>query len=71
MGSLVWFIGWVELDYGSYTKLIEDGTVEVEMHPLPGWIMRLISWKTVSFILGLLVLGCGIAQFLKARGLKG
>ena len=66
VGSLVWFMGWVELDYGSYTKLYKD--VEVVIHPLPGWIMRLISWKVVSFVLGLAVLGCGTAQFIKARG---
>ena len=69
VGSLVWFIGWVEWDYGSFTKLIED--VEVEFHPLPGWIVRLISWKTASFVLGLSVFGLGIVQLAKARGLKG
>ncbi len=69
VGSLVWFIGWVEWDYGSFTKLIRG--IEVEFHPLPGWTMRLISWKVISFMLGLSVLGCGIAQFVKARGLKG
>ena len=66
VGSLVWFIGWIELDYGSYTKLVES-VGEVEVHPLPGWIMRLIFWKVVSFILGLAVLGVGIAQFINAR----
>ena len=65
VGSLVWFIGWVELDYGSYTKLYKD--VEVVIHPLPEWLIRLISWKVVSFVLGLAILGCGIAQYLKAR----
>ena len=69
VGSLVWFIGWVEWEYGSYTKLDKD--VEVVIHPLPGWIIRMISWKVASFLLGLSVLGCGIAQFIKARGLKG
>jgi len=65
ISSLVWFIGWVEPDYSSFTKLIEG--VEVEFHPLSGWIIRMISWKAASFILGLSVLGCGIAQFVKAR----
>ncbi len=69
VGSLVWFIGWGELDYGSYTKLYKD--VEVVIHPLPGWLIRLISWKAVSFVLGLSVLGCGIPQFLKTKGFKG
>jgi len=68
VGSLVWFINWVEPDYGSHTRLI--GGTEVEFHPLPGWLIRLISWKAVSFALGLSVLGCSIAQFVKARGLK-
>jgi len=67
VSSLVWYIGWVELDYGLYTKLVED-VREVEIRPLPGWIMRLIFWKVVSFILGLAVLGCGTVQLVKARG---
>ncbi len=69
IGSLVWFIGWVEWDYGSFTILREG--IEVQMLPLPGWIVRMISWKAVSFMLGLSVLGCGIAQFVKVKGLKG
>ena len=69
VGSLVWFIGWVEWDYGSYTILREG--IEVEMLHLPGWMVRMISWKAASFVLGLGVLGCGMAQFVKARGLKG
>ncbi len=69
IGSLVWFIGWVEWDYHPVTRLIEG--VEVEIRPWPGWTMRMISWKAVSFVLGLSVLGLGIAQFVKERGLKG
>ena len=65
IGSLVWFIGWVEPHYGSFTKLIED--VEVEFHPLPGWMIRMISWKVVSFVLGLGITGTGIVQLVKAR----
>ena len=68
VGSLVWFIGWVEWDYGSVTRLIEG--VEVEIRPLPGWVVRLISWKAASFGLGLGVIGLGIAQFVKARGVE-
>jgi len=67
VGSLVWYIGWVELDYGPYTKLVE-GVGEVEIRPVPSWLMRLIFWKAVSFILGLAILGCGTAQLVKARG---
>ena len=65
IGLLVWFIGWIEYDYSPITKLYQD--VEVVMRPSPGWIMQLISWKVTSFLLGLSVLGCGIAQFVKAR----
>jgi len=67
VGSLVWFVGWAEPGYGSFTKLIEDGTREVTVHHDSGWIILLNSWKVVSFVLGLAVLGCGIAQFQKAR----
>ena len=45
--------------------------MEVEMHPLTEWVIRMISWKAASFVLGLSVLGLGIAQFVKARGLRG
>ncbi len=65
IGLLVWFIGWIEYGYSPITKLYQD--VEVVMRPSPGWIMQLISWKVTSFLLGLSVLGCGIAQFIKAR----
>ncbi len=64
VSSLVWFIGWVEWDYGSLTILREG--IEVEMLPLPGWMVRMISWKVVSFVLGLAVLGTGITQKVKA-----
>ena len=67
VGSLAWFIGWVELGYGPYTKLVE-GVGEVEVYSLPGWYAKMVSWKVVSFILGLAVLGCGTAQLAKARG---
>lgn len=65
VGLLVWFIGWVEPDYGSYTRLIEG--VEVKLLPVPGWIMGAIFWKTVSFLLGLAILSCGIVQYKRAR----
>ncbi len=69
IGSLVWFIGWVEWNYHPVTRLIEG--VKVEIRPLPGWMIRMISWKTASFMLGLMVIGCGIVQLVKERGLRG
>ena len=68
VGSLVWFIGWVEWGYGSWTILREG--IEVEMLPLPGWMVRMISWKVASFVVGLGVIGLGIAQLVKARRSK-
>jgi len=45
---------------------------------LRGYFGRSVSWVAVSYLdfiipllLGLAVFGCGIAQFLKAKGLKG
>ncbi len=61
ISSLVWFTGWVEYDYGALT-IVRDGYGEIEMHRLPEWIVRLTIWKTVSFILSLLVIGTGIVQ---------
>ena len=66
IGSLVWFIGWVEYDYGPLT-IVKDRFGEIEMNHLPGWEMRLIIWKAGSFILGLSVIGTGIVQKVKIR----
>ena len=65
VSSLVWFIGWVEWDYGPYIRVTERYG-EIEMKHLPGWEMRLIIWKIASFILGLSVVGTGIVQKVKA-----
>ncbi len=64
VGSLVWFIGWAEWNYGPYTTMYEG--IEVELHRPPGWETRLITWKVVSFILGLAVIVTGIVQKVKA-----
>jgi len=68
VASLVVFIVWAEPHFESYTKFIENGTREVVVQKDPNWIVLQVSWKAVSFLLGLSVLGCGIAQYLKARG---
>lgn len=64
VSSLVWFIGWVEWDYGPYIRVTERYG-EIEMKHLPGWEMRLMIWKVVSFIIGLGVAYCGAAQLIK------
>ena len=33
-----------------------------------GWIILCLHYYQVYIVLGLLVFGCGVAQFLKARG---
>ncbi|UCH43707.1 MAG: hypothetical protein JSW16_03995 [Dehalococcoidales bacterium] len=71
IGALVWFIGWVEYDYGSFTEIVDNpaggGTVEVEMNPVPGWVIKMVTWKAAGFVLGISVLGCGLAQWVRAR----
>lgn len=66
ISSLVWFIGWVEWNYGPYTTMYEG--IEVELHRPPGWEARLINWKVVSFILGLSVIVTGIVQKVRVKG---
>lgn len=65
ISSLVWFIGWVEWDYGPCIRVTEQYG-EIEMKHLPGWETRLIIWKIACFILGLSVVGTGVVQKVKA-----
>lgn len=69
--ALVWFIGWVEYDYGSFTERLDNpaggGTVEVEMNHVPGWVVKMVTWKVAGFGLGLSIIGCGLAQWVRAR----
>lgn len=64
ISSLVWFIGWVEWNYGPYIWVTEQYG-EIQMKHLPGWEMRLIIWKIACFILGLSVVATGIVQKVK------
>jgi hypothetical protein len=66
VSSLVWFIGWVEWDYGPYIHVTEQYG-EIEMKHLPGWEIKLIIWKIASLIIGLSVIGIGIGQLVKAK----
>lgn len=65
IGSLVWFVGWVEPESDSFIKLVEG--YEVELLPLPEWITHVIIWKAVSFVLGVAIISCGITQCLRPR----
>lgn len=64
ISSLIWFIGWVEWDYGPCIRVMEPYG-EIEMKHLPGWEMRLTIWKIACFILGSSVVGTGIVQKVK------
>ena len=72
LASLGGFAVWVEP--GFYHIRIpstgENGII-TDIFLNPGQNIPMIIWMAVYFVLGLSVLGCGIAQFVKARGLKG
>ena len=68
--SLVVFTVWAERDWQPIRIIVDSKEIFPEAVMIrydPKWIILLKVWKTVSFILGLAVLGCGIAQFVKAR----
>ncbi len=62
LASLVVFIFRVEPRFEPYTKFIENGTREVIVQKDHNWVVLQISWKVVSLLLAISVLGCGIAQ---------
>ena len=67
VGSLVFWVGWVSTGYlyAEGTVSGRDLTVGVFMNP--GRATLLETWPLVYFALGLVVIGCGIAQYFKAR----
>ncbi len=67
IASLMALIIWAEPHFEPYTRFIQNGTLEVIVQKDPNWKILQMSWKVVNFLLGLSVLGCGIAQSLKAR----
>ena len=72
VGALLGFSVWVEPGfYHVQLPAIEGSNVVTEVFSNPGRNIPMISWKGVSLVIGLSVLGFGIAQFVKAKGLKG
>jgi len=65
IAALIWFVGWVEWDYGPFMYMTEKYG-EIEMKHLPGWEARLIIWKVISFLLGVGVVETAIVQQVKA-----
>ena len=72
LASLFGFAAWVE---PSFTHIripsAEGGDVITKIFLNPGRNIPMRSWMVVYLVLGLSVLGCGIAQFVKVKGLKG
>jgi len=69
MASLFWFTAWVEPGF-THIRIpsAEGGDVITDIFLNPGRNVPMRSWMAVYLALGLAVLGCGIAQYLKARG---
>jgi hypothetical protein len=65
IAALIWFVGWVECDYGPFMYMTEKYG-EIEMKHLPGWEARLVIWKVISFLLGIGVVETAIGQLIKA-----
>ena len=72
LASLFGFAAWVEPGFAHIRiPSAEGGNVITDIFLNPGRNIPMVIWSAVYFVLGLSVLGCGIAQFVKARGLKG
>jgi hypothetical protein len=70
IGSMIFFLVKAEPRYTLYAKILE-GTVGPIMQKEPGWIFHQIFWKEAAFIPGLLIIVCGITDFLKLNKAKG
>ena len=70
VGSLVFWMGWVSTGYHDAFGVDPDGNIRIRILGLVAPRPLIWVWAGIYFMLGLSVLGCGIAQFLKAKGLK-
>jgi len=72
LASLFGFAAWVEPGF-THIQIppTEDSNIVTEIFLNPGRNIPIVIWSAVYFVLGLSVLGCGIAQFVKVKGLKG
>ena len=70
VGSLVFWIGWVQTGYHDAFGVDPDGNIRFRILGLlkPNPLMGV--WVVIYFMLGLSVFGCGIAQYFKARRSK-
>ena len=70
IASLFGFTAWVQPGLNHISlPAAEDGTI-TEVFLNPGRNIPMLTWISVYLVLGLSVLACGIAQYLKERGRK-
>ncbi len=67
VGSLVFWMGWVQTGYHDAFGVDPDGNIRIRILGLVAPNPLLDAWTVVYLVLGLAVLGCGIAQYFKAR----
>jgi len=68
VASLFWFTAWVEPGF-THIQIppTEDSNIVTDIFLNPGRNIPMRSWMLVYLVLGISVLGCGIAQFVKAK----
>ena len=71
LASLFGFAAWVEPGF-THIRIpsAEGGDVITDIFLNPGRNIPMVIWSAVYFVLGLSVLGCGIAQFVKEKRLR-
>jgi len=68
LASLFGFAVWVEPGFYHFRIPSAEGSgVITEVFLNPGRNIPMITWMTVHLVLGLSVLSCGIAQFVKVK----
>jgi hypothetical protein len=65
--TLVWYLGWLEPHWESVIKRIAPDGSQLIFYRDSVWTKWLISWKVISFLIGLAEIGLGIVQLRKAR----
>ena len=67
IGSLLAFVIWIEPGFYHVELLNKEGIPIGAVFFNPGRNIRMRAFETVYLVLGLSVLGCGIAQFVKSK----
>ena len=67
VGSLIYWMVWLSTGYYHSVGTDPDGNIILHVMGLPKPNPFMEVWAVVYLMLGLSVLGCGIAQYFKAR----